>query len=70
MSLICLLAGSASKFGESSIKADELEVPVASIDGRRERGGRKREMEREKRPESMSSIKTKEGMEVFHTRAR
>lgn len=37
MSLICLLAGSASKFGELSIKADELEVPVASLDGRRER---------------------------------
>lgn len=44
-----MLAGSASKFGEFSTKADELEVPVALIDGRRvgERE-RKREREREK----------------------
>lgn len=39
-----MLAASASKFGEFSIKADELEVPVAFIDGRRER---RREKERE-----------------------
>lgn len=45
MSLICSLAGSASKFGELSIKADELEVPVAPLDGRREEE-REREKER------------------------
>jgi len=33
------------KIGEFSIKADELEVPVASIDGRRE-GGKEKERER------------------------
>jgi len=44
-----LLAGSASKFVELSIKADELEVPVASIDGKRERGKeKKREGKRER----------------------
>lgn len=44
-----MLAGSASKFSEFSIKADELEVPVASIDGRR--GGAGREGERQKERE-------------------
>lgn len=66
MALICLLAGSASKFGELSIKADELEAPVAPLDGRRERR-RWKERKRGTGRVKMSLVKTKQGIEVFQT---